>query len=210
MGLLLAIMHQSRDIPGAIATFRRHGGVLRTGQALKAGIHPEALYRLRAEGKLQELCRGLYRLATSKEFSDPDLGLVATKLPDTAVCLISALAFHGITTQIPRLVHLAVPRGSYARHRLNSLPIHIYQFDAATFEKGLEAHKIDGRPLRIFSVARTVVDCFKYRNKLGLDIALEALQLARTRKRTSNRELLEIARALRMERVMGPYVQAIP
>jgi predicted transcriptional regulator of viral defense system len=203
-------MQQSRDIPGAIATFRRHGGVLRTSQALKAGIHPEALYLLREEGKLQELARGLYRLATKKEFSNPDLGVVAAKLPDAAVCLISALAFHGITTQIPRMVHLAVPRGSYTRHKIDSPPVHIYQFDAATFEKGLETREIDGRPLQVYSVARTVVDSFKYRNKLGLDIALEALQLARMRKRTSNRELLEIARALRMDRVMGPYLQVIP
>jgi predicted transcriptional regulator of viral defense system len=202
-------MYQSRDIPRAVATFRRHGGVLRTGQALKAGIHPEALYRLREEGKVQELARGLYRLATNKEFSNPDLGVVAAKLPDAAVCLISALAFHGITTQIPRMVYLAVPRGSYARHKIDSPPVRIYQFDGATFDRGLEAHKIDGRPLRVYGVARTVVDCFKYRNKLGLDIALEALQLARTRKRISNRDLLEIARALRMERVMGPYLQVI-
>jgi predicted transcriptional regulator of viral defense system len=209
MGLLLSTMHQSRDIPGAIATFRRHGGMLRTGQALKAGIHPEALYRLREEGKVQQLARGLYRLSTAREFRNPDLGVIAAKLPDVAVCLISALAFHGITTQIPRVVHLAVPRGSYARHKIDSLPVHIYRFDAVTFEKGLETHKIDGRPLRVYSVARTVVDCFRYRNKIGLDIALEALQLARTRKRTSNRELLEIARVLRMDRVMGPYLQVI-
>jgi predicted transcriptional regulator of viral defense system len=203
-------MYQSRDIPRAIATFRRHGGVLRTGQALKAGIHPEALYRLREEGRLEQLTRGLYRLSTNREFSNPDLGVVAAKLPEAAVCLISSLAFHGITTQIPRMVHLAVPRGSYARHRMDSPPVHIYKFDAATFEIGLQIRKIDTRPLRIYGVARTVVDCFKYRNKIGLDIALEALQLARARKHTSNRELLEIARALRMDRVMGPYLQVIP
>jgi predicted transcriptional regulator of viral defense system len=203
-------MRQSRVIPRAIATFRRHSGVLRTGQALKAGIHPEALYRLRDEGKLQQLTRGLYRLSTNKEFSNPDLGVIAAKIPEAAVCLISALAFHGITTQIPRMVHLAVPRDTYARHKIDSPPVHIYKFDAATFEKGLETHRIDGRSLRVYGVARTVVDCFKYRNKIGLDIALEALQLARTRKHTSNRELLAIARALRMDRVMGPYLQVIP
>ncbi len=203
-------MSQTRDIRNALSTFRRHGGVLRTSQALAAGIHPETLYRMREEGKVTRLARGLYRLSASREFSNPDLGVIAAKAPEAVVCLISALAFHGITTQIPRVVHLAVPRGRYSQLKLGSPPVKVYRFDAATFEKGLELHKIDGRPIRVYSVARTVVDCFKYRNKLGLDIALEALQLARTRKRTSNREFLEIARHLRLERVMGPYLQVVP
>ncbi len=203
-------MSQTRDIRNALSTFRHHGGVLRTSQALASGIHPETLYRMREEGKVTRLARGLYRLSTSREFSDPDLGVIAAKEPDAVVCLISALAFHGITTQIPRVVHLAVPRGRYSRLKLDSPPVKVYRFDPATFDMGLEVHKIDGRPIRIYGVARTVVDCFKYRNKLGLDIALEALQLARARKRTSNREFLEIARALRLERVMGPYLQVVP
>jgi predicted transcriptional regulator of viral defense system len=203
-------MSQTRDIRNALSTFRRHGGVLRTGQALAAGIHPETLYRMREEGKVTRLARGLYRLSTSREFSNPDLGVIAAKAPEAVVCLISALAFHGITTQIPRVVHLAVPRGRYSKLKLGSPPVKVYRFDAATFENGLEMHKIDGRAIRVYSVARTVVDCFKYRNKLGLDIALEALQLARARKRTSNREFLELARALRLERVMGPYLQVVP
>ena len=157
MSLLLSSMSQTRDIQSAVATFRRHGGALRTSQALKAGIHPEALYRLRAEGRVQRLARGLYRLSTAKEFSDPDLGLIAAKAPHAAVCLISALAFHGITTQIPRAVHLAVPRGSYRQLKLDSLPVKTYQFDAETFENGLESHLIDERPLRVYGVARTVV-----------------------------------------------------
>ena len=200
-------MYQTRDIHSAVATFRQHGGVLRTSQALEAGIHPEALYRLREEGKVHEITRGLYRLGTAKEFSNPDLGVIAARATDAAVCLISALAYHGITTQVPRVVYLAVPRGSYAGHKIESLPVSVYRFNAATFDEGLESHKIDGRPIKVFSVTRTVVDCFKYRNKLGLDVALEALQLARTRKRIGNREILEIARPLRMERVMAPYLQ---
>lgn len=210
MALLLSGMNQTRDIRSALATFHRHGGVLRTGQALARGIHPETLYRLHEEGKLTRLSRGLYRLAGSQEFSNPDLGVVAAKAPQAVVCLISALSFHGITTQVPRVVHLAVPRGSYSRLKLGSPPVKIYRFDAATFDKGIEVHKIDGRPIRVYGVARTVVDCFKYRNKLGLDVALEALRFARARKRVSNREFLEFARALRLERVMGPYLQVVP
>lgn len=87
---------------------------MRTADASAKGIHPEALYKLREEGQLTQLARGLYRLASAREFSNPDLAVVATKAPDAVVCLISALAFNDITTHVPRAVHIAVPRGRYA------------------------------------------------------------------------------------------------
>jgi predicted transcriptional regulator of viral defense system len=124
------------------------------------------------------------------------------------VCLTSALSYHDITTQIPSSVHLAVPRDSYYRIKL-SIPVTVYRFDPKTFNEGLETHRIAGMPLKIYGVARTVVDCFKFRNKLGLDVALEALRLARQRKRVQNRELLRYARLLRVEKPMSPYLQAI-
>jgi predicted transcriptional regulator of viral defense system len=201
-------MAQSRNVDAALATFRRHGGVLRTADALAKGIHPEALYKLRAEGRLTQLARGLYRLASAREFSNPDLAVVAAKAPDAVVCLISALAFHEITTQVPRAVHIAVPRGKYAGLRLRSPPVQVYPTDPVIFSEGIEIHKVDGVALRVYSVARTLVDCFKYRNKLGLNIAVEALRFARTRKKISNREILHFARLLRQERVMGPYLEA--
>ena len=149
---------------------------MKTNQALMHGIHPAALYRLVEAGQIMRLARGLYRLASNKEFSNPDLAVVAAKAPGGVVCLISALSFHGITTQIPRAVYLAVPRGRYAGLRLRTPPVSIYRFDAPTFDQGIEPHAIDGIPVRIYNVARTVVDCFKYRNKLGLDVAVEALR----------------------------------
>src|SRR5258708_25660263 len=151
------------------------------------------------------LARGLYRLTATQEFSNPDLAVVAAKAADAVVCLISALAFHGITTPVPRVVHLAVPRGRYAGLRLRTPPVKIYRFDLPTFDQGIEVHAIDRVPARIYGVARTLVDCFKYRNKLGLDVAIEALRFARARKRVSNREVLHVARLLRQDRVMAPY-----
>jgi predicted transcriptional regulator of viral defense system len=192
-----------------LETFRQHGGVLRTGQALMRGIHPAALYSLVEAGQLTRLARGLYRLADAQEFSNPDLAVVAAKAPDAVVCLISALSFHGITTQVPRAVHLAVSRGRYAGLRLRTPPVKIYRFDAATFDQGIEAHQIDGVTVRIYGVARTLVDCFKYRNKLGLDIAIEALRFARERKRISNREILHFARLLHQVRVISPYLESV-
>src|ERR1700736_5983527 len=193
MVLILSIMTQTRDIQTALETFRQHGGVMRTNQALMRGIHPAALYRL----------------VSAHEFSNPDLAVVAAKAPDAVVCLISALAFHGITTQIPRVVQLAVPRGRYAGLRLRTPPVKIYRFDVPTFDQGIEPRPIDGVPVRIYSVARTIVDCFKYRNKLGLDVAIEALRFARARKRISNREILHFAQLLRQDRVMAPYLESV-
>jgi predicted transcriptional regulator of viral defense system len=202
-------MVRARDIPAAIKAFRRHGGALRTAQALALGIHPATLYEMRDTGRLIELARGLFRLAGAKEASHPDLAIVGVKAPGAAVCLISALAFHGITTQIPAAVHLAVPRGSYHGFKLAPLPVKVYRFDPRSFEAGLEDHVIGGHRVRIYDVARTVADCFKFRNKIGLDVAIEALRFARERKKLSNRELLHHARALRVERTVRPYLEAL-
>ncbi len=209
MVLIISIMTQTRDIQAALKTFRQHGGVMKTSQALQQGVHPAALYRLVEGGQLTRLARGLYRLSSADEFSDPDLAVVAIKAPEAVVCLISALAFHGITNQVPRVVHLAVPRGRYARLRLRTPPVKIYRFDVSTFDKGIEVHRVDGAPVRIYGVARTLVDCFKYRNKLGLDVAIEALHFARDRKRIRNREILQFARLLRQVRVMAPYLESV-
>ena len=203
-------MARSRNIDQALAAFRERGGTLRTGEVLDAGIHPATLYRLVGEGQITRLARGLYRLASAVEFSEPDLAVVAVKAPNAVVCLVSALAFHELTTQVPHTVQLAVPRGKYAALRLRSPPVTVYRFDPATFGQGVETHELDGTVIRIYGVARTLVDCFKYRNKNGLDVAVEALRFARSRKQVTNQEILRFARLLRQERVMGPYLEAVP
>ena len=203
-------MTRTRNVEQALVTFQQRGGTLRTGDALSAGIHPATLYRLAADGRLVRLTRGLYRLASSEEFSNPDLAVVAVKAPNAVVCLVSALAFHELTTQVPRVVQLAVPRGKYAALRLKSPPVAVYRFDRATFDEGIEAHTLDGTVVRVYGVARTLIDCFKYRNKIGLDVAVEALRFARTRKRATNKEMLRYAKLLRQEQVIGPYLEALP
>ena len=199
---------KTRNPNTALKAFHDKGGTLRTRDLITLGVHTDALYMLRDSGRVVELGRGLYRLAETGEAEHPDLALVAARAPDAAVCLISALSYHDITTQIPSSVHLAVPRGSYHGIRL-PIPVTVYRFDPKTFTKGLETHRVGGMPLKIYSPARSVVDCFKFRNKIGLDVALEALRLARQRKRVQNRELLHYARLLRVENPMSPYLQAI-
>lgn len=207
MVLLLPIM-KTRDLDTAIQAFRDNGGTLRTRDLIALGVHTDAVYALRDSGQIVELGRGLYRLAEIGEVEHPDLAVVAARAPNAAICLISALSYHEITTQIPSSVHLAVPRGSYHGIKL-AIPVTVYRFDSKTFDEGIETHRVGGMPLKIYSAARTVVDCFKFRNKLGLDVALEALRLARQRKRVQNRELLRYARMLRVETTISPYLQAI-
>jgi predicted transcriptional regulator of viral defense system len=199
---------KTRNLDTALKAFRDKGGTLRTRDLIALGVHADALYTLRDSGRIVELGRGLYRLAETGEAEHPDLALIAARAPDAAVCLISALSYHEITTQIPSSVHLAVPRGSYHGITL-SIPVTVYRFDRKTFNEGLETHRVGGMSLKIYSAARTVVDCFKFRNKIGLDVALEALRLARQRKRVQNRELLHYARLLRVENPMSPYLLAI-
>jgi predicted transcriptional regulator of viral defense system len=192
----------------ARSLFRRHGGVLRTKDALRLGIHPETLYKLRNTGELARLGRGLYRLSDLPPLGNPDLVTVAMKVPSSVICLISALAFHELTTQIPHEVYLALPRGAEPP-RLDHPPIRVFWFTKRVFEFGLEAHKLDGVQVRIYSPEKTVADCFKYRNKIGLDTAREALKLYLERGKKKLDALLEAAEVCRVSKVMRPYLEAL-
>src|SRR5208337_2092377 len=188
--------------------FSQSGGLLRTGAALRAGIHPRTLYDMRDEGVVEQLSRGLYRLADLPALSNPDLVTVALKIPAGVVCLISALAYHEITTQIPHEVHVALSRGTEPP-RLKHPPLRVFWFTGRSFTEGIETHKVDGIRLRVYSPEKTLADCFKYRNKLGLDTVLESLRLYRSRKRPNVDDLMKFARVCRVEKVMRPYLEAL-
>ena len=188
--------------------FQRHRGILRTAKALSLGIHPRTLYRLRDSGRLVQVSRGVYRLASLPEPDQPDLVVVASRVPQAVICLISALSFHGLTTQVPHEVHIALPRGA-TTPRLEHPPIRVYRLTGKAYREGVETHNISGVWVRVYSPEKTVADCFRFRNKVGLDVALEALRLARERKRATPRSLLHYARLCRVERVMRPYLEAL-
>ncbi len=188
-------------------TFSRLGGTLRTGEALAAGIHPRTLYAMRDAGEVERLARGLYRLASLPPLSEPDLATVAKRVPQGVVCLISALALHELTTQIPHEVHLALPRTARAPS-LQYPPVRVYRYSAAAVAAGIEAHSIDGMPVRVYSAEKTLADCFKFRNKIGLDVALEALRNYRKRRGVRLQQVLEFARVCRVENIVRPYLEA--
>ncbi|PCK04349.1 MAG: transcriptional regulator [Alteromonadaceae bacterium] len=189
------------------AIFRDHGGQLRMSEALEAGLSRYQLYRLRDEGVIEALSRGLYRLADLPLISNPDLVTVASRYPKAVLCLVSALAWHGITTQIPHRVHLAVPRQARLPE-LDYPPVQGYRFAESAFGAGIQTHAVDNTALQIYNPERTLADCFKFRNKIGLDVALEALQLYKARLKTKPAEILKYAKLCRVDQVMRPYLEA--
>ncbi|WP_082820450.1 type IV toxin-antitoxin system AbiEi family antitoxin domain-containing protein [Desulfuromonas sp. DDH964] len=187
--------------------FRQHGGQLHMSEALAHGITRYMLYTLRDKGIIEQVTRGVYRLAELPPIGNPDLVTVSLRFPNAVICLISALAFHGITTQIPHEVSVAVPRDS----RMPSLdfpPIRAHKFSDAAFRAGIEEHQIDGVPVRIYSPEKTLADCFKFRNKIGMDVVLEALKLYKARKKFNLAGVLEYAQICRVDKVMKPYLEA--
>jgi predicted transcriptional regulator of viral defense system len=187
--------------------FRQHGGQLRLSEALARGYSRYQFYQLRDEGLIEPVSRGLYRLADLPLIENPDLVAVATRFPNAVLCLISALDWHGITTQIPHQVHLAVERGA----RLPVLdypPVAGYRFSGQAFSAGIEQVNVDGITLNVYNPEKTLADCFKFRNRIGMDVVLEALELYRTRKTFRPGKLMEYARICRVAKVMAPYVEA--
>jgi predicted transcriptional regulator of viral defense system len=192
----------------AAAVFREHGGMLRTMEAVRLGVHPRVLYAMRDTGMLEQLGRGLHRLSDLPPLGNPDLVAVGLRVPEGVLCLLSALAVHEITTQIPHEVYVALKRGAEPP-RLEHPPVRVFWFTGKAFTEGIETHKLDKVDIRVYGAAKTVADCFKYRNKLGLDVAVEALRLYLQKKRGLPDELVRFARVCRVEKVMRPYIEAL-
>ena len=192
----------------AVGIITEHGGILRTAQALRAGIHPVTLYAMRDSGALEVVSRGVYRLANIEPLDNPDLVTVATRVSGGVVCLISALAFHELTTQIPHAVHVALPRGA-EEPRLDHPPIKTYRFTGEAFTEGVEAHELDGVSVRIYSSEKTLADCFKFRNRVGLDTVVEAVRFYRERRSIKVDDLMHYAGICRVKKIIRPYLEAI-
>jgi predicted transcriptional regulator of viral defense system len=186
----------------------RKNGWLRASDLADAGVPRAVLTRMAASGQLERAARGLYRLPDSGSSEHEGLVTVASKVPQAVVCLLSALQFHGLTTQLPWQVWFAMPRGSHVP-RLEYPPVRMVQFTGEAYTQGIETHERDGVKLHVYSVAKTVADCFKHRNKIGMDVALEALKDARAQGRASFDDLWRCAKVCRVSNVMRPYMEAV-
>lgn len=191
-----------------IQIFRKAGGTLRMSEALSLGVHRRDLYLLRDQGQLEVLDRGLYRLADMPAPSLPDFVHVAKKIPDGVICLVSALAFHELTTQIPHFVYVALPQNS-RKPSIVYPPMRFFWYGDKSIKAGVEEHSFDGCNLKIFDREKTLVDVVKYRNKLGMDIVLEALRIYWQSGKTDLNKLYSYAELLRVERVLRPLMEVI-
>jgi predicted transcriptional regulator of viral defense system len=206
-------MAQSQDklktvaVQRAISLFRKNRGMLRMSQAIEAGVHRNTLYSMLDAGIIERMTRGLYRLAEAAPLGTPDLVTVSQKIPRSVICLISALSHHELTTQIPHEVHVAVARNSEPP-RLEYPPIRVFRFSGGSFSEGIEIVQMDDIPVRVYSQEKTLADCFKYRNRIGMDTAIEALRLYKERSRVDVESLMRYANICRVASVMRPYLEA--
>ena len=192
----------------AVSIFKKKGGVLKTSEILKSGIHTSTLYSLVKKGKLERISRGVYCLADNPPLSNPDLMLIAKRIPKGVICLLSALSFHDITTHIPHEIHIALSSGS-EEPRLKYPPIRTFRFSNKAFIEGIQIHRIDRVMIKVYSPEKTLADCFKFRNTIGLDTAIEALKLYRDRRDMKIDELMHFAKICRVTKIMRPYLEAL-
>ena len=200
-------MHSDR-FQRAVSIFKQKGGVLKTAEVLKAGIHRSTLYALVKNGKLERISRSVYRLTDSPPLSNPDLILVAKRIPKGVICLLSALSFHDITTHIPHEIHIALSFGT-EEPRLEYPPIRTFRFSNMAFTEGIQTHRIDRAKVKVYSPEKTLADCFKFRNTIGLDTAIEALKLYRNRRDMKVDEIMHFATICRVTKIMRPYLEAL-
>jgi len=183
-------------------------GVLRPRDLDPYRIPRTYLSRLCAAGKLRRIGRGLYVLPDRKLTEHHALAEVCKRVPDGVICLLSALRFHEFTTQAPYEVWLAIG-GKAWRPRLEYPPLRIVRYSTASLHAGVEVHQVEGVTVKVFSPAKTVADCFKYRNKIGLDVAMEALRECWRSRRCTMDELWHFAEICRVGNVMRPYLESL-
>ncbi len=186
----------------------RRRGAIRARDLDKAGIPRTYLRRLTDEGVLERVSWGMYRLRDYPTTENATLVEVARRVPDGVICLLSALLFHEIGTQLPDRIWMAIDRKAW-KPRIDEIPTRFVRFSGKALTEGVQRHRSEGVTLKVFSTAKTVADCFKYRNKIGLDVAIEALQDCRQRRKCSADDLWRFAEICRVQRVMRPYLEAI-
>jgi predicted transcriptional regulator of viral defense system len=201
-------MSTKTKIEEAAEAFRKAGGILTMSEAIQLGIHRRQLYALRDSGQLEVISRGLYRLIEMPEPSLPDFIPVAKKIPQGVICLISALAFHEITTQIPHFVYVALPSDAH-KPVIPYPPMRYFWYSETLLTTGVEEHSMDGCVIKIFDIEKTLIDCVKFRNKIGMDVVLEALKMYWQRRGSNIDKLFEYAKLFRVERILKPIMETI-
>jgi predicted transcriptional regulator of viral defense system len=199
---------QSASARQRVIRLTRESVAVRPKDLVAIGVPREYLKRLREEGVLEQPARGIYVLANAKPTEHQTLVEVCKRVPHGVVCLLSALQFHRLTTQIPHEVWLAIGSKTWPP-KLEYPPLRLVRFSSATLGYAVEEHRVAGAVVRVYSPAKTVADCFKFRNKIGLDVALEALRDCLKKRRATIDDLWKAAKVCRVANVMRPYLESL-
>ena len=191
-----------------IEFLKKRGGMVSYKEIIKAGFNKAFLRGNLVSGRIQKIDRALYRLSNSFTLSNLDLAAVSIKVSKGIVCLLSALAFHEATSEIPQYINIAIPRGVHA-NKINYPPVKFYRFSFKSWEAGIEKHEIEGYQIKVYSLAKTIADCFKFRNKIGMDVAREALKIAITEKGVLPKEIMQYAEICRVDNIIKPILEAM-
>jgi predicted transcriptional regulator of viral defense system len=183
-------------------------GIVRPRDIEAIGLPREYLVRLHRQGKLNRPGRGIYTIPDANVTEHHSYAEVAKRVPEATVCLLSALAFHEITTQSPASVWIALPKGA-RKPTLDSPSLRIVRLSGLSLTTGIENYQVDGVPVRVYSAAKTVADCFKFRHKIGLDVAIEALKDSLRQKKANVNEIYRSAQVCRVSNVIRPYMEAL-
>ena len=194
-----------RQIAHAVLTAR---GISRLAELREAGVTAATLSRMERNGEVLRLSRGLYQLSDAPLDVHHSLAETAKRIPKGVVCLVSALAFHGLTDQLPRKVWLAVGQKDWTP-RPEGTPIRLVRFTDRLLTEGVETHPVERVPVKVFGVAKTIADCFRYRNKIGLSVAIEGLQEALRQRKTTPGEIASQAERGSVATVIRPYLEAL-
>jgi len=186
----------------------RRYGIVRPRDVEAAGIPREYLLRLYRQGKLERSGRGMYTLPNRLVTEHHSYAEVAKRVPGAVLCLLSALAFHEMTTQNPTAVWIALGKGA-RRPAFASPSLRVVRLSGLSLTEGIESHHVEGVPIRVYSAAKTVADCFKFRNKIGLDLAIEALKECLRRKKGTVNDIYSFAKICRVSNVIRPYMEAL-
>ncbi|MDD5687752.1 MAG: transcriptional regulator [Elusimicrobia bacterium] len=191
-----------------ISFFKNHGGIVRFSTILKNGFHSDSIIALEKEKKIEKIARGLYQLTDYTISSYPDIVSVALQSPKGVICLISALAFHEATSEIPNRVDIAIPEYAHA-NIIKYPPVRFYRFKQKAWESGIEEHEIEGHKIKFYNLAKTVADCFKFRNKIGMDVARDAMRIAVKEKGVEPKEIMQFAKICRVDSIIKPILEAM-
>lgn len=188
--------------------FKRNRGIRRFSEVVKEGFDPKYLRSLIQKGQVEKMAHGLYRFRNSEALSNPDLVTVALRSPKGVICLISALSYHHATDEVPHSVYVAIPRG-FRANKIDYPPVQYFRFSEKAWKAGIETYTIDGQHVKIYNLAKTIADCFKYRNKIGLNVARDALKTAVSEKKVKLTEIMRYAEICRVGKIIRPYLETL-